>query len=153
MVCRFSLIVCCSDAPLEIVVQVLIVFVGGAAFQVTRLGGREWGISLALGFLSIPWGALIHLLPDKPFEIFFNFIRLMPEPEVLPTVKSDYEPWGGAASIVRDNLQIFANIRGRRVRSSSFVLKNRQAQMSTDDQRRMYVKAFHGLSTFLIFVV
>ena len=77
----------------------------------------------------------------------------MPEPEVLPTVKSDYEPWGGAASIVRDNLQIFANIRGRRVRSSSFVLKNRQAQMSTDDQRRMYVKAFHGLSTFLIFVV
>jgi P-type Ca2+ transporter type 2C len=49
----------------EIVVQILIVFVGGAAFQVTRIGGRESGIALVLGVVSIPLGALVRLLPSK----------------------------------------------------------------------------------------
>ncbi|KAF4822798.1 Calcium-transporting ATPase 2 [Colletotrichum tropicale] len=45
--------------------QVLIVFVGGAAFKVERLNGPQWGISLVLGFLSIPVGVLIRLVPDS----------------------------------------------------------------------------------------
>jgi len=53
--------------------QIAIVFVGGAAFHVTRIGGREWGISLALGFVSIPWGAIIRLLSTKAFESLFKF--------------------------------------------------------------------------------
>ncbi|KDR79013.1 hypothetical protein GALMADRAFT_64503 [Galerina marginata CBS 339.88] len=120
---------------IEIVVQVLIVFVGGAAFQVTRIGGREWGISLALGVVSIPWGAVIRCMPNKPFERLFKFTRLMSEPEVLPTVKPD--GWGGAISLVRDNLSTFANIRGGRLRSSSFVVKSRNARISQDDQMRI----------------
>ncbi len=118
-------------------IQVIIVFIGGAAFQVTRIGGREWGISLALGFVSIPWGAIIRLLPNKPFEIFFKSIRLMREPEVLPVVRPEREGWGGAISMVRDNLGTFANIRGGRLRSSSFVLKSRQAGLLQDDQLRL----------------
>jgi Ca2+-transporting ATPase len=124
---------------LEIAIQVVIVFVGGAAFQVTPIKGREWGISLALGFVSIPWGAVVRLLPTKPFEKLFKFIRLVGEPEVLPTVKPDREGWGGAINMVRDNLGTFANIRGGRVRSSSFVGKSRQARLPDDDQLRMSV--------------
>ncbi|TEA21018.1 Calcium-transporting ATPase 2 [Colletotrichum sidae] len=45
--------------------QVLIVFVGSDAFKVTRLNGPQWGISLVLGFLSIPVGVLIRLVPDS----------------------------------------------------------------------------------------
>jgi hypothetical protein len=52
----------------EIVVQILIVFVGGAVFQVTHIGGREWGITPALGVVSIPLGALVRLTPDVPVE-------------------------------------------------------------------------------------
>ncbi|KAJ6501168.1 Ca-transporting ATPase, partial [Mycena vitilis] len=48
---------------IEIGGQFLIVFIGGAAFGVTRMGGREWGISLALGIASIPLGAIVRLLP------------------------------------------------------------------------------------------
>jgi len=33
---------------------------------VTHIGGCEWGISLALGFLSIPLGPLIRLFPIGP---------------------------------------------------------------------------------------
>ena len=121
----------------EIVVQVLIVFVGGAAFQVVRIGGREWGISLAVGFVSIPWGAVIRCMPNGPFETFFKFTRIMGKPEVLPTVSLDKEGWGGAISAVRDNLGTFANIRGGRLRSSSFVIKSRSARLSQDEQMTM----------------
>ena len=123
----------------EIVVQVLIVFVGGAAFQVVRIGGREWGISLALGFVSIPWGAVIRCMPNGPFHTFFEFTRLMGKPKVLPTVSPEMEGWGGAISIVRDNLGTFANIRGGRLRSSTFVIKSHPARLSQDEQMTMYV--------------
>ncbi|KAF8899916.1 Ca-transporting ATPase [Gymnopilus junonius] len=122
---------------IEIVGQVLIVFVGGAAFQVRRIGGREWGISLALGVVSIPWGAVVRLMPTRPFEKLFKFTRLMKTPEVLPIVKPDAEGWSGAINLVRDNLSTFSNIRGGRLRSSSFVIKSRSARLSQDDHMRI----------------
>ncbi|KAG2361782.1 hypothetical protein BDR07DRAFT_1485475 [Suillus spraguei] len=119
---------------IEIAVQVIIVFIGGTAFQVTRIGGREWGISLALGFVSIPLGALIRLLPNGPFESLFIRMRLLPKPQGgLPKVRSDVE-WNSAIELVRDNLATFANLRGGRLRSSSFVVKSRQARLH-DDKR------------------
>ncbi len=48
--------------------QILIVFVGGAAFSVVPLNGAQWGISLVIGILTLPIGAAIRLLPDWPFE-------------------------------------------------------------------------------------
>lgn len=120
---------------LEIVIQVVIVFVGGAAFQVTQMGGREWGISIALGVVSLPWGAVIRCMPNFIFDKFFRFIRLMSdEKEVLPTVKPDMNGWSGAVAMVQDNLRTFANIRGGRLRSSSFVVKSRSARISQEDQ-------------------
>jgi len=61
----------------EIAVQVAIVFIGSAAFRMMHIGGREWGISLALGFASIPLGALIRLLPNQPFERHFILMCLL----------------------------------------------------------------------------
>ena len=52
---------------IEIAVRVAIIFIGSTAFQVTHIGGREWGMSLALAFASILLGALIRLLPSQPF--------------------------------------------------------------------------------------
>jgi len=117
---------------IEIAVQVVIVFIGGTAFQVTRIGIREWGISLALGFVSIPLGALIRLMPNRPFESLFILMRLLPKREGgLPKVRSDVE-WNSAIELVRDNLATFANLRGGRLRSSSFVVKSRQARLHED---------------------
>lgn len=114
---------------IEIVVQIVIVFIGGAAFQVTRIGAREWGISLGLGAVSLPLGALIRLLPNEPFERLFISSRLLPRPEELPTVKPDAAEWNSAIELVRDNLATFSNVRGGRVRSSSFVGKSRSARL------------------------
>ncbi|OAX32357.1 calcium ATPase [Rhizopogon vinicolor AM-OR11-026] len=112
---------------IEIAVQVIIVYIGGTAFQVTRIGGREWGISLALGFVSIPLGALIRLLPNRPFESLFILIHLLPKPEGgLPRVRSDVEE-NPTIESARDGA--FAILRGERLRSPSFVVKSSQARL------------------------
>jgi len=118
---------------LEIGIQVAIVFVGGAAFQVRRITGREWGISLALGFVSIPWGAVIRCMPNGPFYKLFDALRLFGRPEVLPTTGQDREGWTGALALVQDNLSTFASVRGARLRSSSFVSKSRNARLNAGE--------------------
>ena len=45
--------------------QVLIIFVGGEAFRIVPLNGKEWGLSIGLGAISLPWGALIRKFPDE----------------------------------------------------------------------------------------
>lgn len=120
---------------IEIGIQVLIVFVGNAAFTVRRIGGREWGISLALGFVSIPWGAVIRCMPNGPFYKLFNALGLFGKSEaVLPTDSPSREGWGGAIAIVQDNLSTFGTIRGARMRSSSFVNKSRNARLHAGEQ-------------------
>lgn len=44
--------------------QILIIFVGGAAFGVTRLNGRQWGICLGFAVVAIPWAAIMKFFPD-----------------------------------------------------------------------------------------
>ena len=116
--------------------QVLIVQVGGAAFQVTSLRPRDWGISIIVGFISIPLGALVRLLPTEPFYRFLIKIKVYADPAKLPTVaeedeeveedKYEYNP---ALSKVKDNLATYANIRGGRLRASSIVAKSRSAKL------------------------
>ncbi|KAJ7134364.1 hypothetical protein C8R44DRAFT_828915 [Mycena epipterygia] len=120
---------------IEIGGQIMIVFIGGAAFGVTPIGGRDWGISLALGVVSIPLGAFIRLLPNDPFEKLFKRLGLLGSPDVLPTTPNlDTVGWN-AITRVRDNLATFANVRGGRVRSSSFVVKSRTARLNQEKER------------------
>ncbi|KAJ6513357.1 Ca-transporting ATPase [Mycena sanguinolenta] len=126
---------------IEIGGQIIIVFVGKSAFQVTRIGGREWGISLALGFVSIPLGALVRLLPSEPFERLFKKLGLLGRPEVLPLASNPDNVGWDAITRVRDNLSTFANVRGGRVRSSSFVIKSRTARFSQDKERPLSLLA------------
>ncbi|KAL4948410.1 hypothetical protein BDW69DRAFT_189294 [Aspergillus filifer] len=52
--------------------QILIIFVGGAAFGVTRLSGRDWGICLAFAVFCIPWAALLKLVPDRYVAVLIH---------------------------------------------------------------------------------
>lgn len=45
-------------------IQVLIMFVGGAAFSVERQTGAMWGTAIICGLLSIPWGMVLRCIPD-----------------------------------------------------------------------------------------
>ena len=50
----------------------------------TDVGGKYWGISIALGIVSIPLGYLLRCIPNEPVERFLRKIRLMRDPSVLP---------------------------------------------------------------------
>lgn len=45
--------------------QVLIIFVGGAAFGVTPLDGVQWAICFGCSVFCIFWAAVLKLVPDK----------------------------------------------------------------------------------------
>lgn len=95
------------------------------------MNGRDWGISIALGFMSIPIGVAIRYIPSAPCERFLVWSRILPDPASLPTIHpaAAAERWDDAIEQVRDNLATFANLRGGRVRASSFVGKSRQTKM------------------------
>ncbi|MCO5607336.1 hypothetical protein L7F22_061531 [Adiantum nelumboides] len=71
--------------------QVLIMYVGGAAFSVTRLSGRDWGIAIVAGFISWPLGALIRTIPTKPIDDVLIKLGLMPDPNALPKYNAEGE--------------------------------------------------------------
>ncbi|KAJ1307270.1 hypothetical protein OPQ81_001382 [Rhizoctonia solani] len=131
---------------IEVVIQILIVFFGGAAFQVTSMNGRDWGMSIALGFVSIPLGFLIRCIPNGPVERAFIALRIMRDPKAPPKLtkaereaeeerkrEEEKNSWNPAINQVRDRLQTFSNIRGARMRASSFVRKSRNQRGSLSD--------------------
>ena len=96
--------------------------------------GREWGISLALGFVSIPLGVLIRCIPTPPLERAFIKMRIMRPESLLPTNKPDTAEWNEAITKVRDNLSLFSRLRGGRVNASSFIIKSRQSRIPKQDR-------------------
>lgn len=122
--------------------QSLIVTYGGAAFTVSELRGRDWGISIIVGFMAIPLGALVRLMPTGPFERVLIKMHIYADPNKLPTVspivedaeneKYEYNP---ALSKVKDNLHTYANIRGGRLRASTLVSGSRNKRLREADIR------------------
>lgn len=52
----------------------MIMYVGGQAFQIQRISSKDWGISIVIGLLSLPWGVLVRLFPDSLFETIAKFV-------------------------------------------------------------------------------
>ncbi|CAK4033874.1 cation-transporting atpase fungi [Lecanosticta acicola] len=65
----FYLVIC----ALMVGCQIMIMFVGGRAFQITRLAGTDWGISIVVSLLCLPWAVLVRLFPDALFERIAKF--------------------------------------------------------------------------------
>lgn len=53
--------------------QVMIMYVGGRAFSISRISGRDWGISLGVSAIGLPFAVLIRLFPDAWFEAGAKF--------------------------------------------------------------------------------
>jgi Ca2+-transporting ATPase len=96
--------------------QTMIMFVGGVAFSVTRLDGTQWGISIALGFFSLPVGVFIRLIPDervrKCIPAFFARRRT---PAII--VSNGDDRWNQGLVAIRDELALIKRIRGGRLRN------------------------------------
>jgi Ca2+-transporting ATPase len=87
--------------------QILIVQFGGAAFQVTPINIIQWVICVVLGFLSIPVGIIIRLIPT-------NFHSTSPPPAVNIDLEKE---WSDTIMQVQNQLHFFKTLRGGRFRA------------------------------------
>jgi len=110
--------------------QTLIVLVGDRPFNISPLGQTPamWGYAIVLGFVSIPFGVIIRLIPDSLLE------RLVPESlkrrsSKIPgvTVSDDDERFNDYPSPladVRDELAWLKRIKGGRLNNLKFAMKH-----------------------------
>ena len=98
-------------ASIMVAGQVLIIFVGSTAFSVERITGPQWGISLVLGFLSIPVGILIRLFPDSWVRSCIPSFLTRQKPER----SAEGYDLNAAMLDVRDDLKFFNRLRGGRM--------------------------------------
>ncbi|KAI0400155.1 calcium-translocating P-type ATPase [Xylaria palmicola] len=47
--------------------QILIIFVGGAAFEIKPINGTQWAICVVTAFVCLPWAIVLRLFPDQWF--------------------------------------------------------------------------------------
>jgi P-type Ca2+ transporter type 2C len=64
--------------------QIMIVFIGGEAFGVTRINGWQWAVCLLCSLPCLLWAVLLRLVPDAYFGVIFN--------GVIDTLKFVLEP-------------------------------------------------------------
>lgn len=112
--------------------QVLIIYVGGQAFNIAspRQTGIMWGTAILLGFLSIPIGVVIRLVPDSLLE------RLVPESlkrrasnKGIPGLSiSDederFNHYPAPFADVRDELAFLKRLKGGRINNLKFAMKH-----------------------------
>ncbi|KAJ1022466.1 hypothetical protein NDA16_003455 [Ustilago loliicola] len=126
---------------LEIGFQVLIMFVGGVAFSVTKLTARDWGVCIIVGLVSWPLAVIIRLIPTQPIENFLVKLHLMPDPNALPAPVTEgddddkrarvrtFTEWLPAVGQVGEQLNTFRGIRGGRIAATPRIYESREQQL------------------------
>ncbi|KAG8953346.1 hypothetical protein FRC04_002756 [Tulasnella sp. 424] len=98
---------------IEVAAQIVIALVGGVVFNLHHLGGKSWGISLALGFGPLPLGFLIRLIPEEPVERILRKLALMQDSDIPQVERSGNRDKGrnlSAFQTVKDDLAAFFHV-------------------------------------------
>lgn len=111
--------------------QVMIIFVGGKAFNVVHLNGAQWAYSIILGFLSIPVGACIRLIPDE------LLISLVPSylmnrnknPEVTISDEEEQFRFPKPLADVKEELTFLKKFKGGRLNNLKFAMQQTRDQL------------------------
>ena len=106
--------------------QILIIFVGGAAFAVTKLNGPQWGISLILGLLSIPMAMIIRMIPDELVrKCIPAWLKRKAAPDVLISdeEQASYQ-WNPALEEIKEDLTFLKMVRGGRLNMLKYKLQH-----------------------------
>jgi len=139
-------------------VQVLIIFIGSDPFQINpKPEGKNdpqgpilWAVAIVLGFISIPVGMVIRLIPDQLLEkcIPQSWLRkaqgTVPGVTVSDEEAFDYYP--SPLADVRDELAFLKRVKGGRINNLKFAMRHpretlMQRSRSPSHSRSSSVKA------------
>ncbi|TVY75650.1 Calcium-transporting ATPase [Lachnellula suecica] len=110
--------------------QVMIIFVGGKAFNVVRLNGAQWAYSIVLGFLSIPIGAVIRLIPDELIlNLIPDYIKNRPKgPELRISDEEEVFRFPKPLADVKEELSWLKRVKGGRLNNLKFAIEQTRDQ-------------------------
>lgn len=111
--------------------QAMIIFVGGKAFNVVRLDAAQWAYSLVLGFLSIPIGALIRLIPDKLISrLVPRILKSRPSkgPELTVSDEEQQYRYPNPLIEVKEELSFLKRVKGGRLNNLKFAIQDKRDQ-------------------------
>lgn len=105
--------------------QVMIIFVGGKAFNVVHLNGAQWAYSIILGFLSIPVGAVIRLVPDELLlRLIPEYIKSRPKgPELIISDEEEHFRFPKPLADVKEELSFLKRVKGGRLNNLKFAMQ------------------------------
>jgi len=105
--------------------QVMIIFVGGKAFNVVRLNGAQWAYSIVLGALSIPVGAVIRLIPNELILRFIpDYIKNRPKgPELRISDEEEVFRFPKPLADVKEELSFLKRVKGGRLNNLKFAMQ------------------------------
>ncbi|KAI9722349.1 MAG: hypothetical protein M1812_001821 [Candelaria pacifica] len=105
--------------------QIMIIFVGGAAFSVTPLNGAQWGYSVVLGALSIPVAVIIRLIPDELIrKLIPSGLRRQSTPQLVVSDDERHFAWNPALEEIREELSLLKLLRGGRINVLKYKLQH-----------------------------
>ncbi|RPA96966.1 calcium-translocating P-type ATPase [Choiromyces venosus 120613-1] len=104
--------------------QIMIIFVGGKAFGVTKLNGVQWAISIILGAISIPVAVIIRLIPDLVFAKILPNWMSKKESTNIYVGNQDRFQWNEGIEAVREELAFLKMVRGGRLNQLKFSRQN-----------------------------
>jgi P-type Ca2+ transporter type 2C len=105
--------------------QILIIFVGGAAFNVVHLNGAQWAYSIVLGFFSVPIGAVIRLIPDELIlKLVPGYMNRRPQrPELFISDVEEHFRFPKPLADVREELSFLKKVKGGRLNNLRFAMQ------------------------------
>lgn len=105
--------------------QVMIIYVGGKAFNVVHLNGAQWAYSIILGFFSIPIGACLRLIPDEfILSLIPDFLKGGPKgPELLISDEEEHFRFPKPLADVKEELSFLKKVKGGRLNNLKFAMQ------------------------------
>ncbi|KGQ04475.1 Calcium-transporting ATPase 2 [Beauveria bassiana D1-5] len=107
--------------------QVLIVFFGGAAFQIAKhQSPTMWAIAIVLGAISIPVGIIIRLIPDSlVIALVPNFLKNRSSKVPGVTISDEeMDMYPEPLADVRDELNFIRRMKGGRLNNLKFAMQH-----------------------------
>ncbi|KAF7515130.1 hypothetical protein G7054_g14743 [Neopestalotiopsis clavispora] len=111
--------------------QILIIFVGDQPFSISQTNppqtGLQWALAIALGFISIPIGMVIRLIPDEillrvtPASLKRRSARI---PGFTVTDEERFDHYPELLADVRDELNFLKRFKGGRLNNLKFAMQN-----------------------------
>lgn len=111
--------------------QILIIFVGDKPFSISQTNppqtGLQWALAIALGFISIPIGIVIRLIPD---ELLLKLIpaslkrRSSRVPGFTVTDEERFDHYPEPLADVRDELNFLKRFKGGRLNNLKFAMQH-----------------------------